>query len=79
MPLSKQFKGYIFSFIAVLAMSNVFIFSKAALNEVELIQFGFYWFGFAILWNLLYALPAKKYKNRHDCFYNVKNNSTLII
>jgi drug/metabolite transporter (DMT)-like permease len=63
MPLSKQFKGYIFSFIAVLAMSNVFIFSKAALNEVELIQFGFYWFGFAILWNLLYALPAKKYKN----------------
>lgn len=63
MPISKQFKGYIFSFIAVLAMSNVFIFSKAALNEVELIQFGFYWFGFAILWNLLYALPAKKYKN----------------
>lgn len=63
MPISKQIKGYIFSFIAVLAMSNVFIFSKAALNEVELIQFGFYWFGFAILWNLLYAIPTKKYKN----------------
>ena len=63
MPISKPLKGYIFSFIAVLAMSNVFIFSKAALNEVELIQFGFYWFGFAIVWNLLYAIPTKKYKN----------------
>ena len=29
----------------------------------ELIQFGVYWFGFGILWNLLYALPTKKYKN----------------
>ncbi len=63
MPISNQQKGYVLSFIAVLAMSNVFIFSKAALNEVNLFQFGVYWFGFAILWNLLYAIPGKKYRN----------------
>ena len=54
-------RGYIFAFVATLAMSNVFIFSKAALNEVNLFQFGFYWFGFAIIWNLLYAIPARRY------------------
>lgn len=42
-------------------MSNVYIFSKAALQEVGMIQFGFYWFGFAILWNLLYDIPARRY------------------
>jgi drug/metabolite transporter (DMT)-like permease len=43
-------------------VSNVFLFSKAALNEVSLYQFGVYWFGFAILWNLLYSIPGKRYK-----------------
>ncbi len=74
-PISNQLKGYLFSFIAVLSMSNVFIFSKAALNEVDLIQFGVYWFGFAILWNLLYALPTKKYKN----ITRLKRNSYLAL
>ena len=63
MTLGNQQKGYVLSFIAVLAMSNVFIFSKAALNEINLFQFGVYWFGFAILWNLLYSVPGKKYRN----------------
>lgn len=62
MPLNDQVKGYVLSFISVLAMSNVFLFSKAALNEVSLYQFGVYWFGFAILWNLLYSIPGKRYK-----------------
>jgi len=62
-PMLKnpKFRGYTLAFIATLAMSNVFIFSKAALNEVDLYQFGFYWFGFAIIWNVLYAIPAKRY------------------
>ncbi len=62
MPFNDQVKGYILSFISVLAMSNVFLFSKAALNEVSLYKFGVYWFGFAILWNLLYSIPGKRYK-----------------
>jgi drug/metabolite transporter (DMT)-like permease len=54
-------RGYALAFLATVAMSNVFIFSKAALNEVDLFQFGFYWFGFAIVWNVLYAIPARRY------------------
>ncbi len=60
---NPKLRGYILALIATIAMSNVYIFSKAALKEVELIQFGFYWFGFAILWNLIYAMPKKKYSD----------------
>jgi len=38
-----------FAFMSTLAMSNVYIFSKSALKEVSLAQFGFYWFGIAII------------------------------
>lgn len=58
---SPHVRGYALAFLATLAMSNVFIFSKAALNIVNLYQFGFYWFGFAILWHVIYSLPAKRY------------------
>ncbi len=56
-------KGYLFAFLATLGMSNVYIFSKAALAELDVIQFGFYWFGMALLWSLLYMIPAGKLKN----------------
>jgi drug/metabolite transporter (DMT)-like permease len=60
MKLSDQPKGYIFAFIATISMANVYVFSKAALLELNLYQFGFYWFGFAILWNVIYGIPAGK-------------------
>ena len=44
-------KGYLFVVVSVLAMANVYIFSKASLNLVNLSQFGVYWFGFAIIYN----------------------------
>jgi drug/metabolite transporter (DMT)-like permease len=53
---SDTFKGYFFALIATLAFSNVYIFSKAALNEVHLIQFGVYWFSISTVLNFLYAL-----------------------
>jgi len=59
---SDQAKGYLFSFIATVALANVYIFSKAALNELNLFQFGFFWFGLAIVWNVLYGIPAGKIK-----------------
>jgi drug/metabolite transporter (DMT)-like permease len=54
-------------------MSNVYIFSKAALKEVSLPQFGFYWFGIALVllisaiiirgdYKILKTLDAKSYK-----------------
>lgn len=60
MNLNPTTKGTIWAFIAVLAMSNVYIFSKAALNETHISQFGFYWFLFGLTWNLIFALKTCK-------------------
>ncbi len=46
-------KGIALAFLAVLGMANVYVFSKAALLEVNYFQFQFYWFAFA----LIYILP----------------------
>jgi len=61
--ISNKFKGYLFAIIATFALSNVYIFSKAALNELHLFQFGFYWFGFALIWNNLFIGFRKKKLN----------------
>ena len=62
MKISDKTKGYGFAFLATVAMANVYVFSKAALNELNLFQFGFYWFGLAIVWNTIYGIPAGKIK-----------------
>ncbi|WP_423129253.1 DMT family transporter [Gaoshiqia sp. Z1-71] len=49
---SDRVKGYFFAIVATLAFSNIYIFSKAALNEVHLYQFGVYWFAVSLLFNL---------------------------
>jgi len=59
---SSSFKGYLYAVIATIALSNVYIFSKAALNEVNLAQFGVYWFGFAIIWNIIFSISTGKFK-----------------
>lgn len=57
---SNTFKGYFFALIATLAFSNVYIFSKAALNEVHLTQFGVYWFAIGTVVSLAFAMKNKK-------------------
>lgn len=57
---SDTFKGYFFALVATLAFSNVYIFSKAALNEVHLAQFGLYWFAIGTVLSLLFAAKNKK-------------------
>ena len=52
--MKDRTKGYLLAIVATLAMANVFIFSKAALNEVHLIQFGVYWYLLGMVWLLLY-------------------------
>ena len=51
--------GYLYAFIATICGSLVYLFSKAALNEVSLPQFGFYWFLLAIFFNSLMALHPR--------------------
>lgn len=62
MKLQDTTKGYLFAFIAVFATSNVYIFSKAALGEVSLPVFGFYWFLFGLIWNSTFAAKTGKLK-----------------
>ena len=65
-------KGIALAFLATLGMANVYVFSKAALLEVNFFQFQFYWFGFAILWILVFMtvtgmirkIPDLKRKSR---------------
>jgi drug/metabolite transporter (DMT)-like permease len=45
-------KGISFAFLATLGIANVYVFSKAALLEVNYFQFQFYWFLFALVWIL---------------------------
>lgn len=61
--------------LAALAVSNVYIFSKAALNEVHLAQFGVYWFGLGILWNLVYIF----FKGKQSKFRNLSKGSLIAL
>jgi len=60
--LPDKTKGYILILIGVLAMSNVYIFSKAALQELKLPQFGFYWFLTGLILSLALAWHQKSFK-----------------
>lgn len=59
--MKKSSKGYLWAFIAIIAVSNVYIFSKAALNKIHIAQFGVYWFGFGLIWNLIFATKTCKW------------------
>ena len=60
--LPDKTKGYLLTLIGVLAMSNVYIFSKAALQELKLPQFGFYWFATGLALSLILALHQNSFK-----------------
>jgi len=60
--LNNPIKGYLLAFISVIAVSNVYLFSKAALNEISLAQFGTYWFGFGLIWIVLYGIKNNSFE-----------------
>lgn len=59
---SQEWKGYVFALVGTIAFSSLYVFSKAGLNQVELAQFGFYYFGLGFLLNLVLALTSGKLK-----------------
>jgi drug/metabolite transporter (DMT)-like permease len=65
MPLKPRYKGYSYALLATVAGSTVYIFSKAAFNQVSLAQFGVYWFAMAIVWNVLYTLRSPEHRKFH--------------
>jgi len=75
MNTSNSFKGYLLALVSVVSVSNVYIFSKAALKEVSLPQFGFYWFVFGFLWILIFAY----YKKSTAVFKSLTSKHYLIL
>lgn len=63
--VQPKLKGYGFALLATIAVSTVYIFSKAALNEVSLAQFGVYWFAMALVWNGLFSLRSEEHRHFH--------------
>lgn len=57
-----KLKGVLLAFLSVIAVSNVYIFSKAALGEVSFPQFGVYWFSLGLLWIFLYGCTQRTYR-----------------
>ncbi len=57
-----RIKGYIFALIATIAFSNVYIFSKAALNEVSLAKFWVYWFLIGAIGSLIITIWRRSFK-----------------
>lgn len=51
---SENYNGYLWAFLALFAAASVYVFSKAALNFIDVVQFGFYWFAFGTIWSLVF-------------------------
>lgn len=66
MKMTNSIKGFLLALVSVIAVSNVYLFSKVALKEVSLSQFGVYWFAFGLLWILLYAWHQKSFLQFKD-------------
>lgn len=77
MKLSQQLKGSLITLLATITFSNVYIFSKLAMQDVNLASFGILWFGLALFWNILYNW----YKRNKDSFRNLTKASkrTLLL
>lgn len=60
MQKTQEWKGYVFALVGTLSFSSLYVFSKAGLNQVELAQFGVYYFGLGFLFNLLMAFFSGK-------------------
>lgn len=59
--MKQQTSGYLFALGAALALSSSFIFSKSALNQVSMIQFGAVWFTMGVFWNGAWYLGRRKF------------------
>ncbi len=77
MTIKPELKGYSFALLATVAGSTVYIFSKAAFNQVSLAQFGVYWFAMAIVWNTLFTLRSAEHRHFHHI--TSRSVKTLII
>lgn len=70
-------KGILLAFAATVGMANVYVFSKAALLQVNYFQFQFFWFAFALLWILPFLWVTGTFK--HIPRLSRASNLTLVM
>lgn len=75
--MNERVKGYLFAVIGTIAFSNTYIFSKAALNEVHLVQFAIYWFFIAFALNAAWLLKTGHHKKLFT--FSKKQFCTLLL
>lgn len=73
---SEEWKGYVYAIVGTIAFSSLYVFSKAGLNQVELAQFGLYYFGMGFLLNLFFILLSGK---RHQISHISKKVWLLLV
>lgn len=66
MQYSSKLKGSLLALFATISFSNVYIFSKMALQDISLPSFGILWFGLALLYNSLYYYFFSEKKKFHQ-------------
>lgn len=57
-----QTNGYLYALGASLALSASFIFSKSALNQLNMLQFGLLWFSLGVIWNSSWFILRRDYR-----------------
>ena len=57
---SEEWKGYVWALVGTISFSSLYVFSKAGLNQIDLAQFGIYYFGIGFLLNLILAFSSGK-------------------
>ncbi len=75
MEEKHPWRGIFLSIISALSLSLVYIFSKGALNEMSLWQFGFYWFFIALVENAILFFVY----GLHRKFLQLKRRQRLLI
>ena len=58
--------GYLYAFGASLALAASFVFSKSALNHLNIAQFGLIWFSLGVVWNGAWFLAKHEGRNLKD-------------
>jgi drug/metabolite transporter (DMT)-like permease len=58
-----QTNGNLYALGASLALAASFVFSKSALNHLSILQFGLLWFSMGVVWNGIWFLVRRDYRN----------------
>ncbi len=61
--IRNQTNGYLYALGASLALAASFVFSKSVLNQLSMLQFGLLWFSMGVVWNSIWFLARRDYRN----------------